>query len=48
MSPRSPERNLKPEVNVSVFTVSAARRCLAVVLLLALLWLAIAWAVSLP
>lgn len=48
MSQHPPERNLKPAVNVSVFTVSAARRCLAVVLLLAVLWLAIAWAVALP
>ncbi|HDJ1438413.1 TPA: hypothetical protein PPN70_000819 [Serratia rubidaea] len=48
MSLYSPERNLKTAANVSVFAVSAARRCLAVLLLLALLWLAIAWAVSLP
>ncbi|AGB81373.1 hypothetical protein D781_1043 [Serratia sp. FGI94] len=48
MSLYSSERNLKTAANTSVFTVSAARRCLAVLLLLALLWLAIAWAVSLP
>ncbi|QIR63883.1 hypothetical protein HCG50_20375 [Serratia marcescens] len=46
MTPTS-QYDATPSLN-SLFTTSAAARCAGAVMLLALLWLGIFWAVSLP